>query len=329
MGGAIYVDPWAASYQTAYLVAPDEAAAFGGNAEPVEDGDEITFHAPDPSRVGRRDRLAFVDGVRRGDATLYQEHPDTGDPVRGVAGSHACGAVLVEPGERPVFGPTHVTRLVIWGCGQVGALPDVAGGWSWKVLSTPGTGPDDPLLALQNRMRAAEQELARALFHDGYLTLLDGPLSRLHSLGGERLVGYVKTHSNVLLPIEHHRRIAHLPGGYRTSMFRLGAERYSCYLRLIDQPSTAPPWSAVVRIEMPADSGLSAAIDVADALTVALPRFAGIAHRDPRAPQNLQPVGALEKHLRHLLGDPGLAMRAVRTAVTQLVQAAPAGAITA
>ncbi len=38
------------------------------------------------------------------------------------------------------------------------------------------------------------------------------------------------------------------------------------------------------------------------AITGLLPRFAGVRHRDPRAPQNLQPVGALEKHLRHLLG---------------------------
>ena len=43
-----------------------------------------------------------------------------------------------------------------------------------------------------------------------------------------------------------------------------------------------------------------------------------MAHRDPRAPQNLQPVGALESRLRHLLGDPGLAYRAVRESVSDL-----------
>jgi hypothetical protein len=35
-----------------------------------------------------------------------------------------------------------------------------------------------------------------------------------------------------------------------------------------------------------------------------LPGLASTADRDPRAPQNLVPVGALEQQLRHRLGDP-------------------------
>jgi hypothetical protein len=58
-----------------------------------------------------------------------------------------------------------------------------------------------------------------------------------------------------------------------------------------------------------------AAATVADEVAATIPRYAGVPHRDPRAPQNLQPIGALETHLRHLLGDPGLAYRAVREAV--------------
>jgi len=38
----------------------------------------------------------------------------------------------------------------------------------------------------------------------------------------------------------------------------------------------------------------------------------------------LQPVGALEKHLRHLLGDGGLAKRAVRESVGALTAATSA-----
>ena len=41
-----------------------------------------------------------------------------------------------------------------------------------------------------------------------------------------------------------------------------------------------------------------------------LPRFASDPVRDPRAPQNLYPVGALEARLRHRLGDPLLIRRA-------------------
>jgi hypothetical protein len=71
-------------------------------------------------------------------------------------------------------------------------------------------------------------------------------------------------------------------------------------------------------LEIPQSPGLKAAVEVADRVAGAIPRFAGVAHRDPRAPQNLQPIGALETHLRHLLGHVGLATRAVHEAVHAL-----------
>jgi hypothetical protein len=78
------------------------------------------------------------------------------------------------------------------------------------------------------------------------------------------------------------------------------------------------PWAGIVRLEVPQSAGLTAATKVVGEAAAVLPRYAGVAHRDPRAPQNLQPVGALEARLRHLLGDPGLAYRAVREAVGRL-----------
>jgi hypothetical protein len=41
-----------------------------------------------------------------------------------------------------------------------------------------------------------------------------------------------------------------------------------------------------------------------------LPRFASDPIRDPRAPQNLYPVGALEACLRHRMGDATIVRRA-------------------
>ena len=51
-----------------------------------------------------------------------------------------------------------------------------------------------------------------------------------------------------------------------------------------------------------------------DLLTALLPRFASESHKDGRAPQNLYPIGGLEKHLRHRLGDRELVIRALRVA---------------
>jgi hypothetical protein len=63
------------------------------------------------------------------------------------------------------------------------------------------------------------------------------------------------------------------------------------------------PLASVVRLEISASVGLAVARDVADLAAQHLPGLASTTDRDPRAPQNLVPVGALERHLRHHLGD--------------------------
>jgi hypothetical protein len=40
----------------------------------------------------------------------------------------------------------------------------------------------------------------------------------------------------------------------------------------------------------------------------------GLPHKDPRAPQNLVPIGGLERELRHRLGDQQVLYRALRAA---------------
>lgn len=316
--GRIFVEDWAASYGSPYLVVPDEAETA---AVLVEDGAQLVAHSADPTRVLHRP-LAFVDGVRRGDASLYQEDTSTGLLARGIAGSYACGAVIINPGERPFCDREQVSRMVIWGSGLAGSLPPQSGGWSWTGASVDSEEPDAPLAALQQRMRQAEGQLSEQLCGDGYLTIVDGPLSyvRSHDLP---VVGYVKTHSRPLLALDAHTRVPELTAGQRTSLFTLGTDRYSAYLRLAPVSPSSGPWTGIVRIEIPQSAGLEAAMDVADAVAATIPTYAGIAHRDPRAPQNLQPVGTLEKHLRHLLGDGSLARRAVRDAVAALAASTP------
>jgi len=321
--GQVFVEEWASSYGSPYLIVPDDEPAA---AVLVEDGNDFVPHTPAAAAVLTRP-LAFIDGVRRSDASLYQQDADTGLLARGIAGSHACGAVVVDPGQHPGYAQEQVTRMVIWGSGVNGTLPAQPGGWDWQSGCVDSDQPDAPLQELQQRMRQAEGRLAEALCEDGYLTIVDGPLSYVRSRDLP-IVGYVKTHSRALLPIEHHIRVPDLSAGQRTSVFALGQDRYSAYLRLAPVSASYGPWTGVVRIEIPQSSGLDAAVTVADAVAANVPRFAGIAHRDPRAPQNLQPVGALEKYLRHLLGDGGLAKRAVRESVASLT-AVSSAAITA
>jgi hypothetical protein len=314
---AVFVEDWGASYGSAYLVTQDDAGS--ASAELVEDGPNLLAHDGVPPASGDG-VIAFVDGVRRGEASLWQEDA-AGRSGRGVAGGHACGAVVADSASA-AFGESRVQRMIIWGAGMTGALPSIRGGWSWAVASVADAHPDAPLKELQTRMRQEEGRLAEDLCAAGYLTVVDGPLNFVRSRDLP-VVGFVKTHHRALLDPQHHKLIPGLGPGQRSSLFRLGADRYSAYLRLAPVAATSSPWSGIVRIEIPQSAGLTAAISTADRIAGIIPRYAGVAHRDPRAPQNLQPVGALEKYLRHRLGSAALATRAVREAVAIAAGALP------
>jgi hypothetical protein len=284
-------------------------------AQLVEDGDRLLHHAVEPA-AGPHQSLAFVDGVRRIEAALYRFEADSGRLARALAGSHACGAVVADCESRATFAHERVRRLLICGGDLPFEIPAIRGGWQWDSRSIHSDDPEVLKGQLQLRMRQEEGALAEQLCAEGHLVVVDGPLHYVRSRDLP-VIGYVKTHSRALLGPEHHRELPGLRPGERSSLFSIG-ERYSCYLRLVPGSPIAGPWSGIVRLEVPESAGLRAAIRVVDQATAILPRYAGIAHRDPRAPQNLQPVGALESRLRHLLGEPGLAYRAVREAVGQL-----------
>jgi hypothetical protein len=314
--GRVYVDNWGVAYGTSYRAQDDDDSEQVG-AEIVEDRGAFAFHdgvAAPPTRA-----LAFTDGVRRGEAYLYREGPH-GESIRGLAGAIACGAVLTNSKSSPAYNHMTVHRLVIWASPQPIALAAPAGGWSWEPRSCEDTDPAAPLDALQRTMQASEAALAQTVAEEGYIVFVDGPL-RGAFVHGDRVIGHVKTHHRTFLALDNHRAVTNLKIAQRTSLFRIERSHqalYSCYLRLADGGRIAGPWCGIVRLEFAHSAGLATAIALADMAAGNLPRYAGVPHRDPRAPQNLQPVGALEARLRHLLGDEGLAARAVRAAVASI-----------
>ena len=70
--------------------------------------------------------------------------------------------------------------------------------------------------------------------------------------------------------------------------------------------------SGLVRVELPRYLGLEAARRAATDLQCLLPLFASAPYRDQRAPVNLEPVAALERHLKRLLGSAAFVERLVR-----------------
>jgi hypothetical protein len=296
-------------YRDPYEVDDDTETA--GEVVLLEDGDgALLAHTPAPAVLGGR--LYFVDGVRRTDFRAHAFMAD-GSVVRGLGGSYAAGAVCCTPAGRPVFDRMEMHRLLLWTHGYGETLPAV-GGWEWTVESLAIEDPERLLPALQARMRKAEADLADELVGDGALVLRDGPLNRFYGID-VAVAGLVKSHYEPYLPPDIHHRVPAVLAepGQRTSLFRLRDEVWGCYLRL---PTTgrASPWAGIVRIDVPAAGGLEAAVGVADRVCALIPRYSGVPHVDPRAPANLQPIGALETRLRHCLGDPAGARRAASDA---------------
>jgi hypothetical protein len=184
---------------------------------------------------------------------------------------------------------------------------------TYGVKATKGTTAEELWLGIQQRMGALEAAVTRSA-GGAELLVVDGPLSHARDL--ENAVGYIKTQKVQYLPLELRQVLTALPAGYRTPLFltTTGWSRYSWYLRLANH---AGPAGGLVRCEIDADmSGVEAA-RVATKVSATLPRYASARHKDPRAPQNLYPIGGLERELRHRLGDRELAMRALRRASLQ------------
>ncbi len=257
--------------------------------------------------------IAFVDGTLRSELATWAEHAATGMRVPGLAGAYAVGAVTRRTSGACAFNGIRVGRLAIWGGGLTGDIVSPSG-YQW--ISTPITDmdPDRCRAHLQDRMRRAEGDLALDAAEAGWNVVLDGPLNRIRSLHG-LIAGYVKSHHRQILPEDQHRSVPELAVGDRTRMFTAGSDRYTCYMRVGHPRPGASRWSGIARLEFPAASGIVAVTERASLLAGVLPAYAGVAHRDGRAPVNLAPVKNLERRLAQTLGRVDLATRAAREAV--------------
>jgi hypothetical protein len=162
-------------------------------------------------------------------------------------------------------------------------------------------------------MRRAEGALASELAAAGGLVFLDGPLT---FAGGGRsaIVGFVKRLLRAYLPPDAAALLPRLALGERTPLFLIEDAvhpRYSWYARIAHGRPIEDALTGVVRLETSAAAGLAAARERADVATDLLPAFASDPAHDPRAPQNLLPIGGLESRLRHLMGDPLIVRRAI------------------
>ena len=258
--------------------------------------------------------VLFIDGVRRVDATVWIDQPPD-FPGFALAATYAAGAVRCN--SRAVLEQAEVARGLFTSTSAEDV--DTAVG-TYAVKATKGTTPEELWLGIQQRMGDLEAVVARDA-GGAELIVVDGPLS--HARDVENAVGYIKTQKVQYLPMELRQVLTSLPAGYRTPLFLTTTSwsRYSWYLRLANH---AGPAGGLVRCEIDADMTVAKAVRIATRVSATLPVFASSSHKDPRAPQNLYPIGGLERELRHRLGDRHLAIRALRRAAVPGV-VAPTG----
>ena len=332
------VDPWDPGYGQAF---GDEAEGGSWPESTAELDLDLEmpagrWHPVDPDPAPARPRtVLFLDGIRRIDARIWVHSVANGSaanggaaepaqPAPGIAASLAAGLVACDGAAR--IAEVMIERGIFTAAQDAADIVTRHG--RYPARRADGPGPDKLSLALQQRLAAAEVQLAmafRASHQDADdLMIVDGPLrGRTHL---DRTVGYIKTHHASYLPPRQAAVVGALNTGQRTPVFTMGTSwrRHSWYLRLPGAPGV--PWSGVVRLECSPDLPAAAAARLADLTARLLPPLASTPHKDPRAPQNLVPIGGLERELRRRLGDQQLLYRALRSA-SSVAQSAPAAII--
>jgi hypothetical protein len=298
--------------------------AYGGelpvDSEPVDTAEDVSLEvevplaawtpiiptaAPPPKSV------FFVDGVRRAEARLLVGKDE--EFCHGALGSFAVGAVLVRD-STATWHTQRVGRIAVLGSGL--SLPSrlaLGDALVYEAASATATDADAPLLTIHREMRMAEERLARELAEQlDALVVTDGPLT-FGDLTRGRTIGFVKRLFKLYLPTTSQRVLRQLNVGQRSPLFAIkGAGRFarlSWFVRLAQPLPVDAELTGLVRLEVSEVVGVEMAVQLANATAALLPRFVPSRCRDPRAPQNLLPIGALEAHLRRRLGDIALIRR--------------------
>ncbi|NNF65569.1 MAG: hypothetical protein HKN07_15105 [Acidimicrobiia bacterium] len=314
MADRLHVEGWAPDYGSPLETDEDFTPPPGS----VIDDAEVAgpWHPIDGHDDGV-EVVVFVDGVRRVDAYLTVDR-ELG-PVPGLCGSLAVGAVRWDRRvPRSTVTDVEVQRLAVFTNGLATDVP-IAG--PQLAYTTHAVHDPDPAVLIRHfheQMRRAEARLAERLAAEGLFVVADGPIN---DLSATEKVGYIKTHRVTYLPAERAGIIARLGPGQRSPLFTIGQAtsqfpKYSWYVRLAVLPN-GHSWTGIVRCEASTKLGVAKAAVLANRTAALLPLVASEAHVDPRAPQNLVPISALEKEMRRYMGDPKFIHRALQAAVAR------------
>lgn len=318
----ITLDPWGGDYGnqiSSPQVADDSAQVPPVLGEQVEPGP----WCPKEPLIQKDPVLtAVIDGVMRVDAPAIIT--DEQNQYLAIFGSYAAGAVVIDQSVR--ITDENLDRLFVVGGNKSGGDVTVSSGRGGKIpmlyrsVSVAEANPESLRERLMTEMRQAEIDLARKLSGDERLIIADGNLTFLGE--SSSVVGVIKTIRRMYLAPEEAKILKLLEPGERTPLFQFSGsskrksfEVFTCYLRLVKPRPIEHPFTGLVRMEVKVSLGIENATALLDQAARVVTALASRAPKDPRAPQNLIPIGGLERRLRHRLGDPRLVRRCIEKAL--------------
>jgi hypothetical protein len=251
--------------------------------------------------------LYFVDGRQRVDAVLANPQGR-----RALLVTVVVGALVRDDGGIRMAGLPWVRRFALH-TGELDQEIEV-GSFVYKPVTVQARDLRDMVKQINTVMRRLEGELAATL--EGGLVIGDGPIfATAHT--PPHMIGYAKTMWQRYLPTEKETLLHQLKPAQRTPIFFIPAsgrrtlDLISWYMRLPLTP--ASPFHAgagLIRVETPA-CPTPQAIARANLSLDLLCSLASSPSRDPRAPQNLIPIGGLEMLLGRYMGQAEVVRRRI------------------
>lgn len=309
----MFLDPWPPDFDPPVALDP---AFYDG---PVDTTIETSTWEPIANPQQRLfGKIFFLDGARRIDARVLVQTHD-GRTVHGLFGTIAAGCVESEGSKASIRAVDIQRRLILGGGLTDNPVVDIGSvGFQYQGFATQAENPQDVLAKLQYLMRENEAQLGQSVLAEGSCVFVDGPLTYFSSTC-ESMIGVVKKIQQPYLDPLHFELVSRLAPGERTPLFHIPDpkhERYSWYLLLAPVRRIDHAMSSLLRLEVRVALGVDAAVRLADFSALELPRFASTSARDPRAPQNLVPIGALESEMHRQMGDAMLVRRAIERSLS-------------
>lgn len=253
----------------------------------------------------------LVDGRQRIDAQIADAKGQ-----RALLATVIVGALLRDGGGIRPIGEPLKRHILLHSSDLEEPLPP--GLRHYRPIRTSKSDPTSLQSKVTEEMRYLEAELVNTL--GGGLVVVDGQIypGKQSYQAPQRLLGYTKTQSATYLGPEQQALLYDLRPYQRTPIFRIPGRAmrrpldvFSWYVRLPLEPSTAfYSGAALLRVETPTPEP-SAAVQLADLSVGLFCALASSPTRDPRAPQNLIPIGGLEQWLGRHLGQAEVVRRRI------------------